>query len=188
MTSSEIPIIPDDSSQVKRWRFTRWFIRFVWAYFIFVVIVLSTAFFLLLLNANSDVGFVEWVYRSSDRAMEPFRGIFPTATAGQGSIIDFSILFAIIVYGIIASVTDGLINFIDRKIAEQRSKAQYVAQEAERRHQVSIMADSHQAEIEREAAREAAAAKLAVEQAAAQQRTADAAERLAAEQRTPPPD
>ena len=91
MTPPEQTIIPEDSSKVKRWTFFRWFIRFVWAYFIFLVIILFSAFFLLLFNANPEVGIVEWIYRSADRAMEPFRGIFPTREAGEGSIVDFSI-------------------------------------------------------------------------------------------------
>ena len=187
MTQPEQTIIPEDTSKVKRWTFFRWFIRFVWAYFIFLVIILFSAFFLLLFDANAEVGIVEWIYRSADRAMEPFRGIFPTREAGQGSIIDFSILFAVIVYGIIAGLIDALINFIDRKIAEERQKALFINQETERRRQADQMAAAQAAENQRIAAQQAAATQLAIEQAAAQQRTADATEQLAAEQEPPKP-
>ncbi len=183
-------VLPEDSSSVKRLRFSRWFVWFVWAYFVFILVILSLAFFMLLFGANTGVGFVDWVYRSADRAMEPFRGIFPTATAGGESIIDFSILFAIIVYGIIAMAVQALVNFIDRKIAEEQSTALYVAQEEQRRREVAQASAAQQAAAQQQAAMGGVAARLAVEQTAAQQRTADAAERLAAEQQhrpSPPP-
>ena len=95
----------------------------VYAYFMITVIILTLAFFLQLFNASSDAAFTEWVYRSAERAMEPFRGIFPSATADNGSVIDFAVLFAIIVYGILAMLVQSLIDWIDRKIAEERAKA-----------------------------------------------------------------
>ena len=188
MTSPEI--IPEDSSLVKGLRVARWFVWFVWAYFIFVLIILTLAFVLLLFNANPDAEFVDWVYRSADRAMEPFRGIFPAETAGNGSVLDFSILFAILVYGIVAMLINGLVSFLDRKVAEERQKAFYIAQETERRREAARAANVHQTTAQRMAAQQAAEQQLAVQQAAAQQRTADAAERMAAQQPpepTPPP-
>ena len=178
MTAAQPEIILEDSSQVKRWNFARWFSRFVWAYFMFVVVILFIAFFLLLFNASSDVGFVDWVYRSADRAMEPFRGIFPTASVDGGSVIDFSILFAIMIYGIIASLIDALVHFIDRNIAKSRSEASYIARESERRSEQAMANEAARAAAEYRAAQDAAATQLAVQQAAAQQRTAAAAEHL----------
>ena len=180
-------VIPEDPTSVKGMRFARWFGWFVWAYFTFIVIVLTLAFFLLLFNANPDVGFVAWVYRSADRAMEPFRGIFPTETAGNGSVIDFSILFAMIVYGIIASLVNALVDFFDRKIAQERAKAMYVAQEEQRRHEYAMATDAEWAAQRYQQQQDEAAARLASRQVAAQQRTAEAAEHLAIEQQPPPP-
>jgi uncharacterized protein YggT (Ycf19 family) len=168
-------------------RFARWFVWFVWAYFTFVIVVLTLAFFLLLFNANPDVGFVDWVYRSADRAMEPFRGIFPTETAGNGSVFDFSILFAMIVYGIVASLVHALVNFLDRKIAEERAKVVYVAQEGQRRREYAAATEADRAAAQYRAQQDAAAAQLASRQVAAQQRTADAAVLMADEQYRPPP-
>ena len=180
-------ILPEDSTSVKGMRFARWFGWFVWAYFTFIVIILTLAFFLLLLNADPDVGFVAWVYRSADRAMEPFRGIFPTETAGNGSVIDFSILFAMIVYGILASLTNALVNFFDRKISEERSKAMYVAQEEQRRREYAMATEAQLAEARYRRQHDEDAARIASSQVAAQQRTAEAAEHLAGEQQPPPP-
>lgn len=180
-------ILPEDPGSVTGMRFARWFVWFVWAYFTFVIIVLTLAFFLLLFNANSDVGFVEWVYRSADRAMEPFRGIFPTEAAGNGSVFDFSILFAMIVYGIIASLVHALVNFLDRKIAEERAKVMYATQEGQRRREYAAATEAERAAAQYRAQQDAAAAQLASRQVAAQQRTAQAAAQLADEQYRPRP-
>jgi uncharacterized protein YggT (Ycf19 family) len=179
-------ILPEDSGSVKGMRFARWFVWFVWAYFTFVVVVLTMSFFLLLFNADPDAGFVAWVYRSADRAMEPFRGIFPTETAGNGSVIDFSILFAMIVYGIVASLVSALVSFLDRKIAEERSKAMYIAQEEQRRREYAMTTNAEYAAAQYQAQQDEAAARLASRQVAAQQRTAEAAEHLATDQLEPP--
>lgn len=181
MTTAE-QIIPESTSLVKGLKISRWLVWFVWAYIAFVMIILSLAFFLLLFNAGTDTSFVDWVYRSADRAMEPFRGIFPTSTAGNGSVIDFSILFAVVVYSILGMVVNALVSFLDRKVAEEKDKALYVAQEQERRRELAIAANVHQTTVQRQAAQQAAAQQLAMQQAAAQQRTADAAEQLATSQ------
>lgn len=178
MTSPE-QILPEDSSLLKGLRVSRWVVWFVWAYVVFLIIILSLAFFLLLFNANPEASFVDWVYRSSERGMEPFRGIFPTETVGIGSVIDSSILFAVVVYSILGMVVHALVNFLDRKISEEKARALYVTQEQERRREVALAANVQQTSAQYEAARQATAQQLGRQQAAAQQRTADAAERLA---------
>lgn len=191
MTTSEqaraAGILPEDPGSIKGMRFARWFVWFVWAYFSFVIIVLTLAFILLLFNANPDVGFVSWVYRSADRAMEPFRGIFPTETAGNGSVIDFSILFAMIVYGIVASLVQTLVNFLDRRIAEERAKVMYVAQEEQRRREYAASTDAQQAAARYQVQQDVSAAQIASRQVAAQEQTAEAAAQLAGEPPEPPP-
>jgi uncharacterized protein YggT (Ycf19 family) len=54
-----------------------------------------------LFNANSSAGFVQWVYDSSDVLLQPFRGIFPAKELASGSVVDFSALFAMLVYGLV---------------------------------------------------------------------------------------
>ncbi len=90
----------------------------------YAAIILGLAFFLLLFNANPDAGFAEWVYRSADRVMEPFRGIFPTVQQGQGSVVDFSILFATIVYAIVAMIVHAVIGWLDVKIRQWSREAE----------------------------------------------------------------
>lgn len=120
--------LPNDPTTTTGLRLARVLPWLVYVYLLLEVIVLTLAFFLLLFNASTDAAFTEWVYRSAERAMEPFRGIFPSATGDNGSVLDFAILFAIIVYGILAMVVQSLIHWIDRKIAEERAKARWLAE------------------------------------------------------------
>lgn len=55
----------------------------VYAYVVLTEIVLALGFVLLLFGANPDPPFVQWAYRSLERAMEPFRGIFTSIELGQ---------------------------------------------------------------------------------------------------------
>jgi uncharacterized protein YggT (Ycf19 family) len=66
------------------------------------VVLLLMTFFLELFGASTDASFTQWVYRSSARAMEPFRGIFPSHPISDTSVWDSSVLFAALIYSFIA--------------------------------------------------------------------------------------
>lgn len=119
---------PPDPGSVTGLRFAKVLTWLLYAYFIIAVIVLVLAFFLQLFNASETASFTEWVYRNADRVMEPFRGIFPTKTAGNGSVIDFSVLFGIIIYGIVALLLHSLVEWLDYKIRLNRWKAAHPGQ------------------------------------------------------------
>lgn len=77
----------------------------LWLIYIWVaitIVLLFLGFLLQLLGADQSADFVEWVYRSTERAMAPFRGIFDSIDLSDDSVLDVSILFAIIVYGFVA--------------------------------------------------------------------------------------
>jgi len=110
-----------DDTEVKRLRFAKVLVWLVYAYFVFAVVILALAFVMQLFNASTTAQFTEWVYRSADRVLAPFRGIFPTVQHDNGSVVDFAMLFAIIMYGIFALAVHALVNWIDTKIgARQR--------------------------------------------------------------------
>jgi uncharacterized protein YggT (Ycf19 family) len=73
---------------------------YVWVAITLVLLLLM--FILELFGANPTAGFVDWVYRSTERAMAPFRGIFEPVTLSDKSVLDISVLFAMIVYGFVA--------------------------------------------------------------------------------------
>ena len=101
----------------------------VYAFVIITLIILVLGFFLLLFGANPDVPFTEWAYRSLDRVMAPFRGIFESIQLNGNSVLDTSVLFAMIVYGIIGMLLSALIQWLSTKLIELRRR-QALAQAA----------------------------------------------------------
>ena len=101
-------------------------------YFFVIVaeIILVIGFFLLLFGANPTAGFTQWAYRNLDRVMAPFRGIFApielgTTSADVDAVFDTSVLFAMIVYGIVALALSALTRWLSQRLrylyaAEQR--------------------------------------------------------------------
>jgi uncharacterized protein YggT (Ycf19 family) len=80
--------------------------------------LLLLGFFLLLFGANPDAPFAEWVYRGLARVMAPFRGLFEPVPLDGRSVLDVSILFAMIVYGLAALALQSLIDWLTDRIAD----------------------------------------------------------------------
>ena len=129
----------------------------VYFYLIVVEIILLIGFFLLLFGANPTAGFTQWAYRNLDRVMDPFRGIFYTIDLGTtgndvAATFDTSVLFAMIIYGIVALLFSVLIGWLSGRLDQIHAAEDEIAR---------------QAEVERLQA-EADARLLAAQQAAAQ--------------------
>ena len=93
-------------------------------YVLAVEAILLLGFLLLLGGANPSSGFVEWVYRSMERSMKPFRGIFAPIELGitgndVPSIFATSVLFAMIVYGLLAIVVHTVLAWLNGRAAKQ---------------------------------------------------------------------
>ena len=71
--------------------------------FVFGVIeaLILVRFVLLMLGANIQAGFVQWIYQTSGYFMAPFNAMFGTQTV-DGAIIEWSALVAILVYAVVA--------------------------------------------------------------------------------------
>jgi uncharacterized protein YggT (Ycf19 family) len=91
-----------------------------YAFVIVALVLLLLGFFLLLFGANPHAAFAEWVYRGLRRVMEPFRGLFEPVQLNGRSVLDVSILFAMIVYGIVALALDAAIRWLTARIAAMR--------------------------------------------------------------------
>lgn len=94
----------------------------VYVYVMAIEIILTLGFVLLLLGANPSSSFVEWIYRSLDRVMRPFRGIFEPVELGTGgndvpSVFEPSVLFAMIVYAIVALVVHAALTWLSSRLA-----------------------------------------------------------------------
>lgn len=87
-------------------------------------IFLGLRVLLRLFGANSSNAFVQWVYDSSSVLLQPFRGIFPTAEVAPGSVVDFSALFAMLVYGLIGMAFLWLANWMTptERVVETRKR------------------------------------------------------------------
>ncbi|MDZ7744662.1 MAG: YggT family protein [Candidatus Saccharibacteria bacterium] len=63
--------------------------------------ILGVRFLLRLFGANEANGFVDWVYEMSAVLLQPFRGVFPTQVFDNQYVLEFSTLFAMLVYALV---------------------------------------------------------------------------------------
>lgn len=110
----------------------RWAVMFVYAIALIAIVILTIAFFLKLFGASTTAPFTQWVYRSSDRFMQPFRGIFPSVEVSDNSVLDVSLLFGMLMYTLFALAVHALVEWLDRKLYKASVKdsptAQYAGQ------------------------------------------------------------
>src|SRR4051794_27527945 len=95
----------------------------VYAFVMFSLIILVLGFFLLLFGANPDASFAEWVYRSLERVMAPFRGLFEPVQLTGDSVLDTSVLFAMIIYSILGMTLRALIDWLTERLIALRARA-----------------------------------------------------------------
>lgn len=95
----------------------------VYAFVVVALVILLLGFFLLLFGANPDAPFAAWVYRGLDRVMAPFRGIFEQVELNGDSVLDVSVLFAMIVYGIAGLFLRQLIDWLSDRLTGLRAEA-----------------------------------------------------------------
>ena len=105
----------------------------VYAFVLISLVILVLGFFLLLFGANPDAPFVAWAYRSLDRAMEPFRGIFTpidlnvSANDDIRAVLDTSVLFAMLVYAVAAWAVHALMQWLTDQIRHTEAQRVPVA-------------------------------------------------------------
>lgn len=71
--------------------------RLVWLIVGLIVAIIALRFVFLLLGANRDAGFTDFIYSVSAPFVAPFVGIFGEPTYGQ-SVFEISSLLAIVIY------------------------------------------------------------------------------------------
>lgn len=77
-----------------------------------VQFVLGFSFLLKLLGARMTAPFVKWLYATAEPLLHPFQGMFP-ASRVDGLTIDFTILFAFVVYTFAAYLMLQLIDYTE---------------------------------------------------------------------------
>lgn len=120
----------DGRGRLGALRLGRILVWFVYAFFVLAVVILTITFFLLLFNASTSAPFTQWMYRSASRLLQPFRGIFPSAEAGNGSIFDAATLFAILMYGLFAMFVHWIVTLLDDRVYALRDRAARAAASA----------------------------------------------------------
>jgi hypothetical protein len=94
----------------------------VYAYALTASAFLATGFFLLLFSANPDTAFVEFVYKTANIFLAPFRGIFPLVSVSETGYFSASALFAILMYLLLALGMHALINYITVKMVASQEE------------------------------------------------------------------
>jgi uncharacterized protein YggT (Ycf19 family) len=77
-------------------------------------IVLVLRIILRLFAANPTASFVHWIYTTSNTLLEPFRGIFQTGVIDKSYVLDFTALFALVIYGLIGALLIYFVDFLDK--------------------------------------------------------------------------
>jgi hypothetical protein len=180
-------MITPDSKALDERKVVLWIARavgyFVYFYLIVVEIILLIGFFLLLFGANPTAGFTQWAYRNLDRVMDPFRGIFSPIELGTTgndvpATFDTSVLFAMIIYGILALVFGAVIQWLTSRLNQIHDVEEY------NRRMADLAAQQAEIDERRAAAARAAAMQAASDQAATWQ---GAGAPLPPTEPTPPP-
>jgi uncharacterized protein YggT (Ycf19 family) len=150
---------------------------FVYAVVVVIIVVLLLAFVLRLVGASTDAAFTRWVYRSSESAMRPFRGIFPVKEVGEVSVLDPSLLFGAIAYIVLATGIDALYRRVgqrlqtqQREVAQARADADAVRLQFEAMQQQAAFAAAQQHSAQQFAAQQEALRRQAEQAAAGVQR------------------
>jgi hypothetical protein len=101
---------------------------FVYGYSLVASAFLGLTFFLLLFSANASTPFVEFVYKTSAAFLGPFRGIFPVRPISETGYFSPSIIFAIIMYMILALCMNALINYVTLKMVKHQKELEEISE------------------------------------------------------------
>jgi len=78
-----------------------------------MVLILGAAFIMSFFGANPDASFASWVYGRTHEIMRPFDGIFDPIQLTGGKEVQTSLLFAMVVYVVLASALNGVARRLD---------------------------------------------------------------------------
>ncbi|MCP8615451.1 YggT family protein [Salirhabdus salicampi] len=78
--------------------------------------ILGLRIVLKLFGASTNAPFVQWIYKTSQPLLHPFEGIFPTKVLDGNFIIEFSSLFALLMYSLIGYFLTRIVLTVDNKV------------------------------------------------------------------------
>lgn len=104
---------------------TRILFRLLDAVLGFVELLIGLRIILKFFDANQATPFVMWVYETSKPLLAPFINMFPSPTITGGFVIEFSAVFALIVYAFIASIIEEILNQFEANAAQRDYKQKH---------------------------------------------------------------
>ena len=78
----------------------------------FIEVLLGLRIFLKFFAASTNAPFVSWIYENTNPLLTPFLNAFPSPKA-SGFVLEFSSIFALMVYGLIGYLLSQLIDAIN---------------------------------------------------------------------------
>jgi len=90
----------------------------MYAWVLFGIAVITLRVFLLAFSANLSAPFAQFIYKTSNDYLQPFRGIFPPKPIGETGYLDIAALFAIIIYLFVAWFFSSIVAHVQNKIDE----------------------------------------------------------------------
>jgi len=88
-----------------------------------VSVFVGLRFILKLFGANTGAPFVQWVYNTSAPLLTPFEGMFPAPEVTSGFVIEFSALFALIIYMLLAYLIQVTVEELSSSVKPRESSA-----------------------------------------------------------------
>lgn len=93
------------------------------AIFGFIEFIIGLRIILKLFGANPLTPFSQWVYETSTPLLQPFQGMFPAPRLTGNFVIEFSALFALLVYALISYAISEVVAYLStRRIVEKSKK------------------------------------------------------------------
>ena len=108
--------------------------------FIIAEIILLQGFLLKLLGADTDAAYTRWAYRNLDRVMAPFRGIFQSVELNGDAVLDTSILFAMVIYGVILLLLRAFLDWLTYRLRKTEHEHQELVRQQQLANRQAAMA------------------------------------------------
>lgn len=87
-----------------------------------VEVLLSLRFLLKFFGANVSAPFTQWIYNNTESLLAPFANIFPAPRIDGTFTIEFTSLFAIIIYMIVGHMLIEALEFISYNATRNNSR------------------------------------------------------------------
>lgn len=103
-----------------KWSFSRFIVYAIDLVLTLVGIFVGLRIVLKLFGANPDTPFVNWIYQTSSGLVAPFAGMFPSPVLEGGFVIEFSSIFALVIYAVVGFLLIELMEYVSFNSSKYR--------------------------------------------------------------------